>query len=89
MTKTYQEQLEEILSGVASYGSHGYEDHHGLSIDQALDAISALNAEMIGENEDEYVAETHDERLTWRRRGVKEGRNELRADLRQRFGVEK
>lgn len=78
---SYQERLAEILKRIY---------YNGLALDEDLATINALNAEMIGEDE---------EIVDWNRvkqsliagygLGDQEGRNSFRADLRQRFGVEK
>lgn len=89
--QTYQEQLAEILAGCTSYYNRESE-YEGVeyTIEEAQATINALNAEMIGEDE---------EIVDWNRvkqsliagygLGDQEGRNSFRADLRQRFGVEK
>ena len=77
---TYKEQLEQILNQLIDYVDVGKGDMHKK---KALAAITALNAETIGEDEglDGY-APHNGERM------AREDRNKFRANLRNCFGVE-
>lgn len=79
MTAPYQDRLSEILE------QHGLaiatDGKQGLSKMATIVAVNTLNAEMIGEDES---GEFH-----WGRKNIsRESGNQLRTDLRRRFGIE-
>lgn len=86
----YQERLKEILLQFIAEHRQGLNElaGHGNAMEQALAAINALNAAVIGEDEPiqqpaEYLG-VKGEGLNYQ--GIT--RNILRADLRKKFGVE-
>lgn len=89
MSQSYQQQQRVILTDLYYKGYHegkgDIPNMDDVEITKVQAAINALNAEMIGEDE-ELSFPINKDTYTASQRAA--GRNQNRADLRQRFGVE-